>query len=416
MKNIIVLEEGKIKMRGSYSELKHQGLDFNEILKKYERTKENDKKGDIFEDESDKSEEENEYRINVRENAPEINIQVDEFERSFKQDEPEIRINQSDSETNTEQDGPQINVEPHLPDINMKKDISKIKFDEDIPQIKIDQDISELNDNQNVPKIEVIEDEKNNENLDTKDENDFTALNFLSIPQINHADLVSSVNMSDLDESEDAMSASAISNPELQTGNDLVKKAKKKREIKIIVDEEKDEGNVPLSIWCSFFNYGLSFFGIFLIVFSGLALSFLHVIINYIVAIWTRKDKDDQQGSIYFDLFWICVVLITLTSMFRTGSIFLCLLYSSVNIHKKMVWKILRAPSAFFDANPIGRILTRFTKDTVILDYFLGLILNITCLTAFKIFGAYVIIIISVPWMAIPLAINFFVAYLIRKR
>ena len=80
-----------------------------------------------------------------------------------------------------------------------------------------------------------------------------------------------------------------------------------------------------------------------------------------------------------------------------------------------MSWKLLRAPLVFFDANPIGRILTRFAKDTVVLDYFLGLVANIASATGFKVFGIYVVIILSVPWMAIPLVINFIVAYIIRN-
>ena len=33
-----------------------------------------------------------------------------------------------------------------------------------------------------------------------------------------------------------------------------------------------------------------------------------------------------------------------------------------------MLWSVIRAPTAFFDANPVGRIISRFTKDTEIVD------------------------------------------------
>ena len=33
-----------------------------------------------------------------------------------------------------------------------------------------------------------------------------------------------------------------------------------------------------------------------------------------------------------------------------------------------MLWSVIRAPTAFFDANPVGRIISRFTKDTEIID------------------------------------------------
>ena len=106
-------------------------------------------------------------------------------------------------------------------------------------------------------------------------------------------------------------------------------------------------------------------------------MTFFQVMINYIVAVWTKKDKDDQQDSIYFDYFWISIIFIMIFSILRPGSIFLSLLISSINLHKRIVWKLLRAPCSFIDSNPIGRILTRFAKDTVVLDYFLAFVLNI---------------------------------------
>ena len=50
----------------------------------------------------------------------------------------------------------------------------------------------------------------------------------------------------------------------------------------------------------------------------------------------------------------------------------------SLNFHKQMVWGVLRAPTAFFDSNPVGRIITRFTKDTEIIDktIFMSIILS----------------------------------------
>ena len=108
--------------------------------------------------------------------------------------------------------------------------------------------------------------------------------------------------------------------------------------------------------------------------------------------------------------------MIVIFNFLRSSSIYMSLLISSINIHKKMVWKVLRAPSVFFDANPIGRILARFAKDIVVLDFFLGQILNIATVTGCKVFGIYVIIVISVPWMAIPLIANFIIAYIVRSR
>ena len=318
VENILVLDDGKIKMRGSYDELKEQGLDFDEILKKYEDNKESDNKDDVI-------------------------------------------FNDSDSE------------------------------------------------------IKHQEDQKNYHHYETQDEN-YDKEDTLRLPLLKEKSIHSSSNVIDINRTEELTNASAKMHSTLLTDHDSVEIQDKPKEVKMIIDEDKDEGKVPLTIWCSFFNYGLSFFGIFVILLSGFALTFFQIIISYIVAVWTKKDKDSQQGSIYFDHFWISVILILVLLFLRSASIYMSFLTSSVNIHKKMSWKLLRAPSVFFDANPIGRILTRFAKDTVVTDYLLGLIVNVTSMTGFKLFGIYVIIVISVPWMAIPLIINFIVAYLVRSR
>ena len=50
-------------------------------------------------------------------------------------------------------------------------------------------------------------------------------------------------------------------------------------------------------------------------------------------------------------------------------------------MHNKMVEKIARAPILFFDSNPVGRVQTRFSKDTSTLD------LLIPPITVFATFG-----------------------------
>jgi ATP-binding cassette, subfamily C (CFTR/MRP), member 1 len=118
----------------------------------------------------------------------------------------------------------------------------------------------------------------------------------------------------------------------------------------------------------------------------------LNIYCNLYIGVWAEKDREEQKESKYFNFFWILVISFTLASILRTASIYFSNILSSRNIHRQAIWKIIRAPSVFFDANPIGRILTRFSKDTVTLDYFIGLIFNVVAFTAFKIIGIVILI------------------------
>ena len=43
-------------------------------------------------------------------------------------------------------------------------------------------------------------------------------------------------------------------------------------------------------------------------------------------------------------------------------------LYFSQQLHNKILNSVTRAPILFFDSNPLGRIINRFSKDTAVSD------------------------------------------------
>lgn len=43
-------------------------------------------------------------------------------------------------------------------------------------------------------------------------------------------------------------------------------------------------------------------------------------------------------------------------------------IYASTRLHNRMLARVLRAPMAFFDTTPLGRIVNRFSKDVLTID------------------------------------------------
>lgn len=47
---------------------------------------------------------------------------------------------------------------------------------------------------------------------------------------------------------------------------------------------------------------------------------------------------------------------------------FFCAFQASKALHTSMLWSVLRAPMAFFNATPLGRITARFSVDVNVVD------------------------------------------------
>uniref|UniRef100_A0A4W2CUZ4 ATP binding cassette subfamily C member 4 n=1 Tax=Bos indicus x Bos taurus TaxID=30522 RepID=A0A4W2CUZ4_BOBOX len=78
------------------------------------------------------------------------------------------------------------------------------------------------------------------------------------------------------------------------------------------------------------------------------------------------------------------------------------LVNSSQTLHNKMLKSILRAPVLFFDRNPAGRILNRFSKDIGHMDDSLPSSFQVFFQTFLQVIGVVVVVVVVIPWIAIP--------------
>ena len=110
---------------------------------------------------------------------------------------------------------------------------------------------------------------------------------------------------------------------------------------------------------------------------------------------WERQTKD---FSIYGGLVGGALLL----SIIRAALYYNALLNSCLQLHEAMLSAVLRAPVLFFDTNPVGRILNRFSRDIGIMDGLLpDVSLDAVQLVLFCI-GAVVLPSILNPWIILP--------------
>ena len=81
-----------------------------------------------------------------------------------------------------------------------------------------------------------------------------------------------------------------------------------------------------------------------------------------------RLDPEDQKDKTYLSVF-ACLVgaCFTFTIVWAYGFLNVCLKCAE-RLHDKMFVAILQAPVLFFDTNPVGRILNRFSNDIGCVD------------------------------------------------
>uniref|UniRef100_A0A8C6CPX6 Multidrug resistance-associated protein 4 n=1 Tax=Moschus moschiferus TaxID=68415 RepID=A0A8C6CPX6_MOSMO len=129
------------------------------------------------------------------------------------------------------------------------------------------------------------------------------------------------------------------------------------------------------------------------------------------------------QGNVTekLDLKWYLGIYSGLTAstvlfgIARSLLVFFVLVSSSQTLHNQMFESILRAPVLFFDRNPIGRILNRFSKDIGHMDDLLPLTFLDFIQTFLQVIGVVGVAVAVIPWIAIPLVPLGIIFFVLRR-
>ena len=74
-----------------------------------------------------------------------------------------------------------------------------------------------------------------------------------------------------------------------------------------------------------------------------------NILVNYYVGIWFKGPQSNERNKLYFNLFWVLIIILLVSATLMTMTVYGDLLISSSSLHKTVLWKLLRAPSYFFD-------------------------------------------------------------------
>ncbi|XP_046622340.1 ATP-binding cassette subfamily C member 4-like [Neodiprion virginianus] len=213
-------------------------------------------------------------------------------------------------------------------------------------------------------------------------------------------------------------------------------------EYRDVSEEEMATGEMSNKVYWGYFKAGgnTCFLAFLLLVFIAAQLSSSGT--DYWVTYWTNQEilkavsssnssvraGNDSKGATtpFYDEYGVfrtdlavyiytgCIILcIFLTSM-RSFLFMRNCINSSRNIHNTMFSNLLRATMRFFNTNPSGRILNRFSKDIGSMDELLPRVMLETLQIFSIMIGILIMVVVVNYWMAIPTVIMISIFYVIR--
>ncbi len=144
-------------------------------------------------------------------------------------------------------------------------------------------------------------------------------------------------------------------------------------EEKLIKEETSETGRVKFSTYLTYFRTLGYFFSLLFVTLVG-AQESLHLAGNIWLSKWSDANNIDDgdaieaniddflPGYIYIGVSEMIIKLINDLSFFNRCA------YASKRVHRDLLNNVMKSPMKFFDTNPMGRILNRFTSDMDTID------------------------------------------------
>uniref|UniRef100_A0AAQ5YHY8 Multidrug resistance-associated protein 4 n=1 Tax=Amphiprion ocellaris TaxID=80972 RepID=A0AAQ5YHY8_AMPOC len=177
-------------------------------------------------------------------------------------------------------------------------------------------------------------------------------------------------------------------------------------------EESRLEGNVGLRMYVKYFMAGANFLVLLVLILLN-ALAHVSSVLQFICChCWKNATHDlSQVNFIDSSVCALMVFSVLLSGLTATSVVFgflRCLIFFNVlvssaqTLHNSMFNAILRTSIRFFDINPIGRILNRFSKDIGYLDSLLPWTFVDFIQVFLQVIGVIAVAAVIIPWILIP--------------
>jgi ABC-type multidrug transport system fused ATPase/permease subunit len=101
---------------------------------------------------------------------------------------------------------------------------------------------------------------------------------------------------------------------------------------------------------------------------------------NSWISFWTSDPSyENNPRAFYLGIYALFAITLGVFTFFRAFFLAQFGMRASETLHRNLLDSILRAPQSFFDTTPLGRIISRFSKDLYSIDLELGDQLDFFC-------------------------------------
>ncbi|XP_022796748.1 multidrug resistance-associated protein 4-like [Stylophora pistillata] len=163
--------------------------------------------------------------------------------------------------------------------------------------------------------------------------------------------------------------------------------------------EDRAIGTVSSKLYWDYFRSGIHSLLIIGVVILCLITQTLMSAPDVWLMFLTRKRPSEQKDKTNLAIYGCLVAASFILGIVRSYMLFLVCLRCSERLHDKMVVALLQAPVLFFDSNPVGRILNRFSNDVGCMDELLPLQFVFTVQLMLLLLSAVIVPSVTNPWL-----------------
>ncbi|XP_028288471.1 multidrug resistance-associated protein 4-like isoform X2 [Parambassis ranga] len=179
-----------------------------------------------------------------------------------------------------------------------------------------------------------------------------------------------------------------------------------------MAEETRAEGNVGSHIYLKYFLAGCNALALMVIILLSITAEVTYILQDWWLVYWSREESSnstctnhtDQEYNLtfYLSIYSGLTAAAVISGYARSLVIFHGLVRSAQTLHNNMFSAVLRTPARFFDVNPIGRILNRFSKDINQMDSMLPITFVDFCQLSLQNVGVVAVAASVIPLVLIP--------------